>query len=188
MKSFQAKNREDWSKWLKNNHLSETEIWLVYYKKHTGKQTISYLDSVEEAICFGWIDGLKKSIDDEKYTHKFTIRKAKSRWSPQNIILAEKMIAENKMTRAGLEFFEQRIEYDKEFLKVRDSINITLPPEIEQALKKNRKAWENYTKLTPGYKKQYAGWLISAKREETQKKRLEEAIKLLEQNKKLGMK
>ncbi|NOY37670.1 MAG: bacteriocin-protection protein [Chlorobi bacterium] len=188
MKTFQAKSRKEWRDWLKKNHAREKEIWLVYYKKHTGKPTIEYMDSVEEAICFGWIDNIKKRIDDEKYAHKFTVRKVKSKWSPLNIRLAEKMIKEKKMTSAGLTFFEQRIEYDKEFIKTRASDEITLTQEIEQELKKNEKAWRNFLKLAPGYKKQYVLWLISAKKEITKQKRLEEAIILLEQNRKLGMK
>lgn len=188
MKSFQAKNRKDWRDWLKKNHANEKEIWLVYYKKHTGEPTIEYMDSVEEAICFGWIDGIKKRIDDERYAHKFTLRKVKSKWSPLNIRLAKKMIKERKMTSFGLTFFEQRIEYDKEFIKARASNEIVLTPEIEQVLKNNENAWRNFLKLAPSYKKQYVGWLISAKKEITKQKRLEEAIKLLEQNRKLGMK
>ncbi|MEE9373336.1 MAG: YdeI/OmpD-associated family protein [Saprospiraceae bacterium] len=188
MKSFQAKNREEWRDWLKKNHFNEKEIWLVYYKKHTGKQTVTYMDSVEEALCFGWIDGIKKSIDNEKYVHKFTLRKVKSKWSPLNIRLAKKLIKERKMTNFGLSFFEKRIEYDKAFLESRASDKIVLPPELEQVLKNNEKAWSNFSKLAPSYKKQYIGWLINAKKEETKQKRLKETIKLLEQNQKLGMK
>jgi len=188
MKSFQAKNRDDWRDWLKKNHITEKEIWLVYYKKHTGEQTISYRDSVEEALCFGWIDGIKKRIDDERYTHKFTIRKEKSKWSPLNIRLAEKLINERKMTNFGLSYFEQRIEYDNDLIIDSASNEFALAPEIEQALKRNEKAWSNFKKLAPGYKKQYIGWLLNAKKDETIHKRLKEAIKLLEQNRKLGMK
>jgi uncharacterized protein YdeI (YjbR/CyaY-like superfamily) len=182
MKSFQAKNRKEWRGWLKKSHTTEKEIWLIYYKKHTGKQTISYRESVEEALCFGWIDGIKKRIDDERYTHKFTIRKVKSKWSPLNIRLAEKLIKERKMTNFGLSYFEQRIEYDSA------SKIVVLTPEIKQVLKRNKKAWSNFKNLAPGFKKQYIGWLVSAKKEETIQKRLKEAVKLLEQNRKLGMK
>ena len=75
-------SREEWRAWLEKNHASEDEVWLAYYKKHTGKPTVSYLDSVKAALCFGWIDGLKKRIDDERYMHRFTPRRANSRWSP----------------------------------------------------------------------------------------------------------
>jgi len=188
MKVFQAENRKEWRNWLKKNHFNEKEIWLVYYKKHTGKPTIKYLESVEEAICFGWIDGTKKRIDDEKYAHRFTVRKEKSKWSANNIKLAEKMIKEKKMTNYGLAFFKQRIEYEKEFIQARASNEISLTPEMEQVLKNNEKAWNNFLKLTPGYKKQYTMWLVNAKREVTKQKRMKEAIRLLEQNLKLGMK
>ena len=187
-KSFQAKSRKEWHDWLKKNHSTEKEIWLVYYKKHTGKQTISYRESVEEALCFGWIDGIKKRIDDERYTHKFTIRKSKSKWSPLNIRLAEKLIKRRKMTSFGLSYFKQKIEYYNDLIIDSASKEIALTPEIAQVLKRNEKAWSNFNKLAPGYKKQYIGWLVSAKKNETIQKRLKEAIILLEQNRKLGMK
>ena len=188
MRSFQAKSRADWHDWLEKNHNRKREIWLVYFKKHISKPTITYMDSVEEAICFGWIDGIKKRIDDEKYAHRFTVRNVKSKWSPHNIRLAEKMIKEKKMKSVGLTFFEQKIEYDNEFIKARASKEFILTPEIKQVLKNNEKAWSNFKKLAPSYQKQYVGWLISAKKEATKQKRLKEAIKLLEQNRKLGMK
>ncbi len=173
---------------MKSNHVKAKEIWLVYYKKHTGKPSIDYTDSVEEALCFGWIDGLKRRLDEERYVHRFTPRKPGSRWSSLNIRLARKMIEEGKMTQAGLLAFNQRVSYDERILKARDTNEIHLTPEIEQTLKANKKAWENFNSLAPSYKKQYVGWLISAKKQETRQRRLEEAIKLLAENKKLGMK
>ncbi len=183
-----ASSREEWRAWLKKNHTKAVQVWLVYYKKHTGKSSIDYTDSVEEALCFGWIDGIKKKIDEEKYAHRFTPRKAKSKWSPLNIRRAKKMIEEGKMTQMGLASFNQRISYDEDFLKARNAKEISLTPEIEKALEANKKAWEHFNNLTPTHKKQYVGWLISAKRPETRERRLEEAIKLLTENKKLGMK
>ena len=96
MKQFLAKSPKEWRNWLEENHAKEKEIWLVYYKKHTGIPSISYLESVEVALCFGWIDGTKKRIDDEKYTHRFTLRRARSHWSSRNITIAQRMIEENK--------------------------------------------------------------------------------------------
>ena len=174
-------SRAEWRSWLRENHPIEKEAWLFYYKKHTGKPTVSYRDSVEEALCFGWIDGIKKTIDDERYCHRFTPRRPNSKWSPLNISLAKKLIEQGKMMPAGLASFEQRKTYaeKKEF---------TLTPGIEKALKDNSIAWEHFNKLAPGYRKQYVGWLASAKKPETQAKRLKEALSLLEQNKKLEMK
>ncbi len=185
MENTYAKNRDEWRLWLKESHKSEKEIWLVYYKKHTGKPSISYRDSVEEAICFGWIDGIKKKIDDESYAHRFSPRNKKSKWSSLNIKLAKEAIKEDRMTESGIAAFKERKIYADKFQKLKE---ITLTSEIEEALKGNKIAWENYNKLAPGYKKQYAGWLVSAKKEETRGRRLKEAIKLLENNQKLGMK
>ncbi len=181
-------SREEWRAWLKDNHARLDEVWLVYYKKHTAKPTLSYQESVEEALCFGWIDSIAKTIDDERYCHRFTPRRTGSKWSPLNIRLAEKLIAEGKMSRAGLDAFEQRQTYDEEFLGARRADEMELKPEIEKTLQANRAAWENFKSLAPGYRKQYIGWLNSAKRPDTRKKRLSEAMRLLEQNKKLGMK
>ncbi len=188
MKKVFANNRDEWRLWLEKNHKKEMGIWLVYYKKHIGKSSISYTDSVEEAICFGWIDGLKKKIDDETYAYRFTPRKKNSKWSPLNINYAKKMIKEGKMTKTGLEAFNQKKNYEQEILKAKAAKEILLTPKIEKALKENKKAWENFNNLAPSYKKQYVGWLVAAKKDETRKRRLEEAIRLLEQNQKLGMK
>ena len=179
-------NRYEWRSWLKKNQAQTKEVWLVYYKKHTGKPCISYMDSVEEALCFGWIDGIKKRIDEEKYTHRFTPRKLKSKWSKLNVRLARKLIEEGKMTRSGLTVFERRLDYGDDILVARSAKE--LPLEIEKVLKRNGKAWNNFNNLAPGYRKHYILWLTTAKKTETRKKRLEEAIRLLAENKKLGMK
>lgn len=181
-------DRAEWRAWLQQNHATCNEVWLAFCKKHTGKSSVAYRDSVEEALCFGWIDGLRKRIDEERYAHRFTPRKPNSKWSPLNISLAEKMIAAGKMTTAGQAAFEQRRTYAASFLQAKQSGEVTLPPEIEQVLRSNPEAWKNYTALAPGYRKQFAGWLVSAVKPATRKKRLREAMQLLEENRKLGMK
>lgn len=183
-----ASDRKTWRAWLAKHHASESGAWLVYYKKHTGKPSVGYLDSVREALCFGWIDGLKKRIDDETYTHRFTPRKARSRWSPQNVRLARELIELGLMAEAGLNAFEQRLDYADEVLEMIRAQEMDLTEETETALKSNPQAWRNFERLTPGYRKQYVAWLQTAKLPETRKKRLEEAIRLLEANRKLGMK
>jgi len=188
MKLFLAKSQKEWRDWLEKNHAVEKEIWLVYYKKHTGKPSITYLESVEEALCFGWIDGIKKRIDDEKYTHRFTLRKAKSKWSSRNITIAQRMIKENKMTPFGLAIFHRRKEYKASLNDLDANHQMRLTTAIEQELKNNEKAWQNFSNLTPAYQKQYVEWIMTAKKESTKHKRLKETIKLLEKNLKLGMK
>jgi uncharacterized protein YdeI (YjbR/CyaY-like superfamily) len=185
---FVAASREEWRSWLMQNRSTVEEVWLVYYKKHTGKPSISYIDSLEEALCFGWIDGIKRRIDEEKYAHRFTPRKLNSKWSERNVRLAKKMIEECKMTPSGLSSFKQRVSYGDKVFRAKSAKEIPIPAEIEDALKGNEKVWNNFINLAPGYKKQYALWLTTAKKIETREKRLKEAIKLLAKNKKLGMK
>ncbi len=95
-------NREDWRAWLQLHHQQKQEIWLVYYKKTTGKPSISYADAVEEALCFGWIDSIEKSIDTERFAGRFTPRRKDSKWSESNIVRLRKLFSENKMTPAGM--------------------------------------------------------------------------------------
>ena len=185
---FLATDRKAWRSWLKKHHRTESCVWLVYYKKQTGKQSIAYADSVEEAICFGWIDGLKRRLDDERYVYRFTPRKQGSRWSALNIRRAEQMIDEGLMTRAGRHAFDQRIEYGQDLMDALSATELKLTPEIETSLQANRKAWAQYLALTPSARKQYAGWLLAAKRPQTLAKRIRESKKLLAAGKKLGMK
>jgi uncharacterized protein YdeI (YjbR/CyaY-like superfamily) len=188
MRTFEAKNRGEWRNWLENNKSSEEEIWLVYYKKHIGKPSISYLESVEEAICFGWIDGLKRRLDDERYAHRFTRRRKDSKWSTANIDIAKRMIKSGLMTSEGQTSFQHRKEYDKEFLKSRSGISIEVPSDLEKILRENGNAWDNFSKLAQSHRKQYILWVNSAKKDETRQRRLMESLKLLKQNEKLGMK
>lgn len=102
MHYISVSDRKAWRAWLTENHASEKEVWLAYYKKHTGKATVTYMDSVKEALCFGWIDGLKKRIDEQKYAHRFTPRRVNSKWSALNIRLAKELIESGEMTEAGL--------------------------------------------------------------------------------------
>lgn len=188
MKKVFAKNRNEWRSWLKKHHDSADEAWLVFYKKATGVPSVSYLESVEEAICFGWIDGLKKRIDEETYTHRFSPRRKISKWSPANIKIAKRLIAEGKMTEAGLGAFEQRKHYAPATLKARAAKEPSLTPDIVRALKKNKKAWKHYNNLAPSYRKRYIQWIAAAKRDETRARRLKETLQALERNEKPGMK
>lgn len=182
----ECRNRTHWRQWLQREHARMQEVWLVFYKKHTGEQSISYREALEEALCFGWINGLKRRIDDARYAHRFTPRKVRSKWSPRNIELARRLIDQGLMTPAGLETFQNRVEYTEEFLSARDGGRGNLDPELESTLKSNPEAWKNFQALAPGYRRQYAGWINSAKRPETRLRRLEKAIIMLEENRKPG--
>lgn len=178
-----CKNRREWRSWLEKNHNSVKEIWLVYYKKHTKKPTVYYDEAVEEALCYGWIDSTVRTIDDEKYSQKFTPRNKKSNWSELNKSRVRKLINEGKMTPAGLEKLEG-VNLNEACVEK----TLVLSSQFEQTLMSNKPAWTYFNSLAPSHRKQYTEWIMSAKREETQIKRLSEAIIMLEKNLKLGMK
>lgn len=179
-------NRADWRKWLRANHRSETEVWLIFYKKHSGKPRIPYDDAVEEALCFGWIDSIVKRIDDDKYAQKFTPRKDPNKWSDSNKSRVKKLIKEGRMTQAGLDKIGQGALAEGRGSS--QAKEIPVPRYFTDALKANKKSWENFNKLAPSYRRQYVAWVTEAKREDTRAKRLKETVALLKQNKKLGMK
>ena len=181
-------SRREWRSWLSENHANAGAVWLVYFRKQTRKPSITYIDSVKEALCFGWIDGGMRKIDAERYKYRFTPRKAGSKWSPRNIEMALDLIEKGSMAEPGLVAFNRRVEYDEAFLKTKQSEDVKLLPEIEEYLRSGKKAWTNFNNLAPSYRKQYIGWIQNAKKPETRKKRLQEAIELLSRNQKLGMK
>ena len=181
-------NWDAWRAWLKKHHDSKKEVWLIYYKKHTGKPRIPYNDAVEEAVCYGWIDSTVKRVDDEIYVQKFTPRREKSQWSVLNKQRAEKMIREGKMTDAGLAKLKNVLENHFKPVKGKpQKKRLVIPPDLKKALAADEKARENFNNFAPSYKRQYIGWIASAKREETRKKRLAQTVRFAVQNRKLGM-
>lgn len=181
-------DREEWRSWLEKNHSTEKEIWLIYYKKHTGRPRIPYDDAVEEALCFGWIDSTVKRIDGEKYCQRFTPRRKKSGWSKLNKARVKELIKNGKMDDAGfvkIEAAKRNGMWDR----VTEPVIVdAIPASLERALSDNKKAKEFFCGLSPSCQKQYAGWIASAKREETREKRIAEAVRLLNNSQKLGMK
>lgn len=180
--------RNDWRAWLKRYHKTKKEVWMVYYKKHTGKPGITYDDAVEEALCYGWIDSTIKRLDDERYAQKFTPRGSKSNWSELNVQRAKKMIKAGRMTKVGLLLFKEVDKYGKKGTVKKPSMEkLVIPPELKKALAKNKKAQENFGNFAPGYRRLYIGWITSAKKEETRKKRIKLVVEWAGQNKKPGM-
>jgi uncharacterized protein YdeI (YjbR/CyaY-like superfamily) len=167
-------NRDAWRAWLKENHDAKKEVWLIYYRKHTGRPSISYEDSVEEALCFGWVDSIIKKLDDEKFARKFTPRRGRSRWSEANRKRVEKMIREGKMTEAGLiRIKEARASGDwlDGHVNVRDRKELVVPSYLQDVLAANKKASDNFNKLAESYKRDLVLWIDNAKMEETRKKK-----------------
>ena len=188
MKQLYFKSREQWRSWLSRNYAEENEIWLIFYKKATGRPVIAYGAAVEEALCFGWIDSIIKKIDDTRYARKFTPRKDQSRWSELNKKRASKMIKEGRMTEAGFSKIQIAKQTKQWAQHIRPKINFDIPPELTNALNKNHQAKENFEKLAATYRKQYIGWINIAKKPETKKKRIAESIALLQKGRKLGLK
>ncbi|HMB72618.1 MAG TPA: YdeI/OmpD-associated family protein [Gammaproteobacteria bacterium] len=187
-RQFTPKSRRTWRAWLEQHHDSEAEVWLIFYKRHTGKPTVSYNDAVEEAVCFGWIDGLKRRIDESRYAHRFTPRKPDSKWSKTNQQRAARMEKAGRMTAAG----RAAIATAKRRGTWRAAANTPdvtadMPEELAALLRGNAQAAEFFESLAPSYQRQFLLWINVAKRELTRRKRIEEAIALLSRGEKLGM-
>jgi len=185
-KTTSAANRSEWRAWLEQHHATETEVWLVYYKKGCGKPSVTYLESLEEALCFGWIDSLIQKIDEEKYTRKFNPRRAGSQWSELNKHLVAKLVKEGRMTGAGLASVDFNLPGADATRPKRPEL--LLPDWLKTGLMTSPKAWENFSKLPPSHRRNYIAWISDAKREETRQRRIREAIRMLEKNERLGMK
>lgn len=178
--------REKWRAWLEQHHATATEVWLVYYKKHTGKPRVLYDDAVEEALCFGWIDSIVRKLDEDRFAQKFTPRKDHGTWSALNLDRMKRLIANGRMTLAGLAKFEPTRQSAPK--PQRFEIGAEIPAFIAEALQAHPAAAENFHRLAPSYRRSYIGWIIHAKKEETRQRRLQEAIEKLERNEKLGLK
>jgi uncharacterized protein YdeI (YjbR/CyaY-like superfamily) len=179
------KTRAEWRRWLERHHDRKTEIWLIHYRKHSGEPGVRYEEAVEEALCFGWIDGQLRKIDDEKFRLRYSPRRLRSPWSRINRKKAEKMIRAGKMTAAGLARIE---EAKKTGLWQRAYTNKTrerMPSDLKAALLKNREAWDNFRKFANTYRNMYIGWVVSAKTEETRKRRIDKVFDQAFRNKKL---
>ncbi|MGZ8829015.1 MAG: YdeI/OmpD-associated family protein [Thermoanaerobaculia bacterium] len=171
-KTFYAATRQEWREWLEKNHDRVKEIWLLYPKKGSGKTRVAYADAVEEALCFGWIDGVLKPVDDKVYGQRFTPRRPGTNWSELNRRRYARLLREGKVTAAGKAKPPNKRGRPATPAGTSDKV----PPYISKAFRAAEPAWTNFRKLAPGYRRMYLLWINSAKREETRQKRLREAI------------
>jgi len=169
------KNIKELRKWFEKNHNKQTEQWFGYFKKGSGKTGVSYSEAVDEALCFGWIDGIAKGIDDQRYCQRFTPRKKGSTWSAVNIGKVKGLLKSGRMHEAGLAVFKNRDKSNTNQYSFEQK-EIKLTPKLEKIFKANKKAWGYYSKSPPGYKQTSAWLVISAKQEATKMKRLERLI------------
>jgi uncharacterized protein YdeI (YjbR/CyaY-like superfamily) len=176
-KTLYVTDRKAWRAWLKKNHASAKEIWLIYYKKHSGRPRIPYNDAVEEALCYGWIDSIVQRIDEDRTAQRFSPRRPKSFLSETNKERARRLIEAKKMTRVGLE--KIRAQLEQEFVHAKD---------IVAALKKDPTTWKNFEAFPESYKRIRVGWIDAARRRpEIFQQRLRYFLKMTAQNKKFGM-
>ena len=161
----------DFRKWLEKHHGSDRELWVGYHKTGSGKASMTWPESVDEALCFGWIDGLRKSVDASRYCIRFTPRKPTSIWSAVNIRRAQGLTAQRRMRPAGLQAFAKRKE-NRSGIYSYEQRSATLVEPYATRLKKNRAAWDFFRAQPPGYQKAMNWWVVSAKLEATRLKRL----------------
>lgn len=181
------KTREEWRKWLEENHSVISGIWLVYYKKISGKPRIAYNDAVEEALCFGWIDGKIKRVNEDYYIQWFTPRRKGSRWSELNLKRVQKLISEGRMKQPGLSVYLEALKRPELLPKVKSDNNIPVPDDLISALKTNDEAYNNFINFPSGSRKHYVLWLNEAKRIETRNARISKIVDRSAKNIRAGM-
>jgi uncharacterized protein YdeI (YjbR/CyaY-like superfamily) len=171
------RSRALWRRWLERHHAAKREVWLAYYKAHTGKPTVTYVEAVEEALCFGWIDGQVQRIDDESWVQRFTPRRSNSKWSKVNLRRFARLTAEGLVVEAGRAAGPTR--NTRVAVAFWDGPDVT-PPQVKAALEPSARAWAAFQSLPPSRRKQYIAWLASARKPETLARRAAQAIDLLE--------
>jgi len=169
-------NREQWRQWLKENYQTAKEIWLIYPRKHTGSRRIPYNEAVEEALCFGWIDSITRSIDEDRYSQRFTPRNPGSKYSQTNKERLRRLIEQGKVMPEVLATIASAIEAEFHF-----------PADIKAALRANEQAWRNFQKYSGSYQRIRIAYVDGArKRPEEFEKRLRNLIRMTEQDKQFG--
>jgi uncharacterized protein YdeI (YjbR/CyaY-like superfamily) len=158
--------------WLEKHHESARELWVGFHKKDTGRPSLTWPESVDEALCFGWIDGIRKSVSAEAYVIRFTPRKSTSIWSNVNIKKAEALVECGRMQLAGLRAFEARDAKKSGIYAFEQRKKARLAPREEKQFRANKAAWKFFESQPPGYRQIVAWWIISAKRPETRVRRL----------------
>ena len=167
--------QEDFRRWLEENHERETELIVGFYNVKSGKQTMTWSEGVDQALCFGWIDGVRRKVDDESYSNRFTPRRANSNWSAVNIKKVEDLTAKGLMKPAGIAAFEKR-EDKRSAVYAYENEQKQFTGEFEKRFKANAKAWDFFEKQANWYKKLMTGWVMNAKQEATRERRLEKLI------------
>ena len=189
-KTLYVTTRAEWRAWLKKHHASEKEVWLVYYKKDSGKARIPYNDAVEEALCLGWIDSIVKKLDADSFAQRFTPRRPGSQLSPMNKERIRRLIPQKKMTAAGLAAVKDALgaALVETRLGTKVEPRLVIAPDILQALQADAQTWRNFQKFPASYQRIRIAWIEGArKRPEVFQQRLRYFLKMTAQNKRFGM-
>jgi len=183
IQTFYPETISQWRNWLQENHQRDQGIWLIQHNKKSGKPTVSWSDAVDEALCFGWIDSLKKKLDTDSSIQYFGKRKLKSTWSKINKQKIEKLTEENRMSQAGLDII--KIAKENGSWEILDSVEeLIIPDDLKQELSSRENAHEFFQNLSKSIKKMMLYWVISAKKPETRQKRILEIAESAEKKKK----
>ena len=167
---------DEFRSWLEEHHANETELLVGFHKKSTGRPTMTWTESVREALCFGWIDGVRRSLADDSYTIRFTPRKPRSIWSKRNVAHVEELIREGRMTPAGLAAYEGRTPERTGVYSFENRSSARFEPDQEKRFRAARAAWDFFQAQPPSYRKTATYWVVSAKRPETRSRRLDTLI------------
>ncbi len=181
------RNREEWHKWLEENHSSVDGLWMRIYKKHTGMECVPYAEAVEEALCFGWIDGKIKRINEDYYIQYYTPRRSGSRWSNYNIERVKKLIKEGRITQPGLDAYNEIFKKPDLVYGNRLTGYPEIPEELLIALKASKTAYDNFMNFTMSARRIYIEWYKYAKRDKTRIERIRRIVRLSEQNQRPGL-
>jgi uncharacterized protein YdeI (YjbR/CyaY-like superfamily) len=176
------KDSVEWRRWLWKNHDKASEIWILTYKRHTGRPCLSYEDALEEAICYGWIDSRLKRIDDERHMWRFAPRKTNSLWSMSNRRRAEKLIKEGRMASTGMATVEAAKKNGKWYEAYAPSAPPKIPDDLKDGLMRDERAWKNFQALAKSHRHTYIHWVMTAKRKETREKRIQEVVRMAREN------
>ena len=187
MKPKLFRNRAGWRAWLERNHDKQKELWLAYYKKNSGKTSVTYEEALEEALCFGWIDSTVNKLDDKRYMQKWTPRKAKSVWSASNKTRVKKLIAGGRMAAPGLATI--KIAKRNGSWRALDRVDVKpeIPPDLAAAIETDLQAKVNFGRFSASQKKMFTWWIISAKRPETRTKRVARCLEMIRTGEKFGI-
>jgi len=171
----------EFRKWLATNHQDVQELWVGFYKKTSGKRSITWPESIDEALCFGWIDGVRKTIDETSYAIRFSQRRTRSKWSEVNVKKAQSLLANGRMQPAGLVCYESRRE-NRGGGHLYAERPEELPDPYQRMLKKHKDAWKYFQAQPAHYRKAITWWVVSAQKDETRLRRLEKLVEYSERH------